>query len=216
MTNNTTITRLIDGYKTFRSKYFDQSNIYDDLIKYGQNPKVLVIACCDSRVDPAIVTGCEPGELFVVRNVANLVPPFDKTPQYHGTSAAVEFAVKSLQVHDIIVFGHSHCGGIRALMKATADEHSSDFIRAWMDIAKPAKEKVLHHYHQCTFDEKAHYCEQESLLISLNNLNSFPWIAERVAKEQLFLHAWYFNLNTGMIEAYQADIEKFIPIVTEA
>lgn len=216
MTDNVTINQLIEGYKNFRAKYFEQSELYNNLVKYGQNPKALVIACCDSRVDPAIVTGCEPGELFVVRNVANLVPPFDNNPQYHGTSAAIEFAVKSLKVQNIIVFGHSFCGGIRALMETKDNENQTDFINAWMGIAKLAKEKVLKEYQHCSLDEKAHHCEQESLITSLNNLHTFPWIAKRVEEKQLFTHAWYFNLTTGLVEAYDPKTEKFIVIANEA
>ncbi len=134
---------LIEGYKQFKEKYFKNTKSFDDLVKYGQKPKVLVVACCDSRVDPSIVTNCNPGELFVVRNVANLVPPFDGDHRHHSTSAALEFGVMDLEVSDIIVFGHSHCGGIRALMESSEDENTSDFITAWMSIAKPAKQQVL-------------------------------------------------------------------------
>ena len=212
-TNRTLISAipsLIEGYKKFKSKYFDQSKSYEDLVEHGQKPKVLMVACCDSRADPAIITGCEPGELFVVRNVANLIPPFDNDLHHHGTSAALEFAVMGLEVSDIIIFGHSHCGGIRALMEEPKYA-SSDFISAWMDIAKSAKQRVLKDYPQCSLDDQAHHCEKESLLVSLDNLKTFPWIRERVSKGQLFLHVWYFDLNTGIIEAYHADT-GFIPL----
>ncbi len=206
------ITSLIKGCKQFKLEHFENSESFRDLVQYGQKPKVLAIACCDSRVDPAIVTGCKPGELFVVRNVANLVPPFKNDPRHHGTSAALEFGVVGLGVNDIILFGHSHCGGIRALMEAPEEISSSDFISAWMDIAIPAKQRVLKRYPQCSLDEQAHHCEKESLLISLNNLTTFPWIHERVQASRLFLHAWYFNLGTGMIETYQSATGNFIPL----
>ncbi len=206
------ITTLIEGYKKFRSKYFEQSTIYDDLVKHGQKPKVLAIACCDSRVHPAVVTHCKPGELFVIRNVANLVPPFDSEPKHHGTSAALEFGVKDLAVSDIILFGHSHCGGIRALMEMTHNEDRSDFIGSWMNIAAPAKQRILEQYPDLSLDKQAHHCEKESLLASLANLLTFPWISARVADGRLALHAWYFDLSTGTIETYQPDTESFMPL----
>lgn len=203
---------LIKGYQQFRTKYFAEKQIFSDLVKHGQKPKVLVIACCDSRVDPAIVTNCKPGELFVVRNVANLVPPFIGDFRHHGTSAALEFGVLDLGVSDIIVFGHSHCGGIHALMKASSDDSSSDFIAAWMDIAKPAKQRVLQQYADCSLSEQIHFCAKESLLNSLNNLKTFPWINERILENKLFLHAWYFDLDTGTIETYQSSNGQFVPL----
>jgi carbonic anhydrase len=213
--NNTTIDTLIQGYQQFKTKHFDQSTAFANLVQYGQQPNTLVIACCDSRVDPAIVTNCQPGELFVVRNVANLVPPCDNHShqQHHGTSAALEFGVLGLHVSNIIVFGHSHCGGIRALMEKTDEDEPSDFISTWMSIAKPAKQRVLTDYAQSTLDVQAQHCEKESLIISLNNLTTFPWIKERVEQGVLALHGWYFDLNTGCIEAYQPSLNQFESLV---
>ena len=210
--NDSGILSLIEGYKSFKSKHFEQSQSFEELVRYGQNPSSLVVACCDSRVDTAIVTGCKPGELFVVRNVANLVPPFEHDLRHHGTSAALEYGVNGLGVSDIILFGHSHCGGIRALMEMDENNNSSDFMSAWMDIAKPAKRRVLEQHPQGSADEQAHLCEKESLLISLNNLKTFPWIQERIKSNKLFLHAWYFDLSTGFIEAYQSETGEFIPL----
>ena len=213
MTTDSAILPLIEGYKQFRKEHFENTQTFDDLVENGQKPKTLVIACCDSRVDPAIVTNCNPGELFVVRNIANLVPPFAGDSHHHGTSAALEFGVLNLGVSDIIVFGHSHCGGIRALMtEPEAGSPSSDFITSWMDIAKPAKQQVIEQHPDYSLDEQMHCCEKESLLISLRNLETFPWIRDRVQKQQLFLHAWYFDLNTGMIETYDASSDKFVPL----
>lgn len=210
--SNSVIDLLIEGYKKFKTEHFEESNLYDELVENGQQPKVLVVACCDSRVDPAIVTNCKPGELFVVRNVANLVPPYDNDPKHHGTSAALEFGVTSLNVSDIIVFGHSHCGGIRALMEQAEHSPNYTFITAWMNIAKAAKQQVLAEHKHESLDLQSHHCEKQSLIISLQNLKTFPWIADRVAKNRLSLHAWYFNLKTGMIETYQSDINAFVPL----
>jgi carbonic anhydrase len=216
MTDNTTLNTLIEGYKEFHAHYFEKSTVYDQLLAEGQKPKAIVIACCDSRVDPAIVTGCQPGELFVVRNVANLVPPFDKNPQYHGTSAAIEFAVKVLKVSHIIIFGHSYCGGIQALMQTSLDKNTNgtphDFIHAWMSIAEPAKQKTLQQHPNDSIEQQAHYCEQASLCTSLSNLKTFPWIQARVNDGSLLLHAWYFDLATGVITAYQPSSEAFVTL----
>ena len=204
------INRIIKGYKKFKTKHFEQTGTYKNFAHEIQSPKVLAIACCDSRVDPAIVTSCNPGELFVIRNVANLVPPFNTDPRHHGTSAALEFGVIGLEVTDIIIFGHSNCGGIQALLNPENKKIGSDFISSWMNIAKPAKEKTLKLYPHHTIKEQRHYCEKESLLVSMNNLTTFPWIKERVLKNKLSTHTWYYNLLCGTIEAYQSSTNKFI------
>lgn len=201
---------LIEGYEDFKSQHEQHKDIYADLVEFGQNPKVLFIACCDSRVAPAVVTGSRPGDLFMVRNIANMVPPFKSDPRHHGTSAALEYGVKNLKVSNIIIFGHSHCGGIRHLMETNTDECSTDFIGSWMDVAKPAKEHVLKHHSDCSLDEQAHLCEKQSLLVSLDNLMTFPWIKEAVDKQQLTLHAWHFDLISGGIEKYQAESGTFV------
>ncbi|MHA7841636.1 MAG: carbonic anhydrase [Gammaproteobacteria bacterium] len=209
--SSSTIPLLIEKYKAFKHEHFKVNQTFKPLVEHGQQPKVLVIACSDSRVDPALLLGCELGELFVVRNVANLVPPYKQDPRHHGTSAALEFAVMGLVVTDIIVLGHSHCGGIRALMGA-ASSKGSDFITTWMSIAEPAKAHVLAHYGNCSAEEQAHRCEKGSLAISLNNLMSFPWIKKRVIDQQLSLHGWFFNLETGEIEAYNEEKKDFLPL----
>lgn len=205
------ISPLIEGYKKFREKYFLKSEIYSDLVEHGQNPKVMVIACSDSRVDPAIITSCHPGDLFIVRNVANLVPPFEDDLRHHGTSAALEFAVLNIKVTDIIVFGHSHCGGIKSLMDSS-EKQNFDFINEWMDIAKPAKDYVIEKYPDASNETQIHHCEQSSLLLSLNNLKTFPWIMEKLESNTIAIHAWYFNLKTGVVESYNAEKEEFIPL----
>ncbi len=213
--NDPAVLRLIAGYKQFRKKHFEDIKTFDDLVQNGQSPNTLVIACSDSRVDPAILTNCDPGELFVVRNIANLVPPFEGDSKHHSTSAALEYGVLSLEVSNIIVLGHSYCGGIRALMEAPENEKPSDFLDTWIDIAKPAKERVLRQRTDSSLDKQTNQCEKESLLISLKNLTTFPWINERVLKGKLFLHAWYFDLETGMMEGYQPATGDFIPLGEE-
>jgi len=211
--NKATIAPLLEGYKAFKEKHFVKSKTFEDLIKYGQKPKALVIACCDSRADPAIITNCEPGELFVIRNVANLVPKFEGDHKHHGTSAALEFGVCSLGIKDIIILGHSHCGGIKALMEENNEnEKSSDFIDTWMDVANAAKQRCIKECSKESIDKQLHHCEKLSLLISLKNLSTFPWIKERLEKGAISLHAWYFDLETGSLETYHQTSNEFRPV----
>jgi carbonic anhydrase len=209
------INHFITGYKKFRSHYFcnDKKNpLYKKLVREGQSPTTMVIACSDSRVDPSLILGAQPGELFVVRNVANLVPPCDNNPKHHGTSAALEFAVQTLKVSHIIVLGHSHCGGIRALLTAEQQSHQAhehSFITSWTNIVSEAKEKVLATCKDQSLDAQEKVCEEHSLLISLRNLRTFPWIEEKVHSGTLTLHAWRFDLSTGIIQHFDEDQNKF-------
>ena len=200
---------LTEGYKKFRQKYFDGTNsIFEDL-KNGQNPKILIIACSDSRVDPAIILNCKPGDLFVIRNVANLVPPYENDDSHHGTSAALEFAVCSLEVKHIIIFGHSSCGGIGALVENPNKMREGNFISKWMELASPAYEKTIKNYPNSSVQEKVSNCARFALINSLKNLNTFPWIKSRVETEELSLHSWYFNIETGIIEEFQPKLNSF-------
>lgn len=206
------MTRLLSGYRKFKAKYYEKTDFFDSLVEYGQQPKVLVIACCDARVDPAIVTQSHPGDMFVVRNVANLVPPFQTDLQYHGTSAAIEFAVKELKVSDIIVFGHQYCGGIDALFSTSDAPSQTDFLHAWMSIAQPAKEQVLRDHAGATRKEQNHHCEKASLSTSLDNLRTFPWISEQLMDGSLSIHGWYFDMDQGLIKSFDPDSGLFTPL----
>lgn len=211
--------KLIQGYKNFQIEYFKnpKNKLYQDLTEKGQSPKTMVIACSDSRVDPTIILNTEPGDLFVVRNVANLVPPCENNQGYHGTSAALEFAVQTLEVNHIIILGHSYCGGIRELLEHP--EHLTDikensFLRSWMHIAEAARENAIEKSQNLSFDELAKCCERESLGASLQNLLSFPWVNEKVEKGELVLHAWHFDLKTGTIHQLNQSTNQFEPLDT--
>lgn len=213
---------LIDGYEDFRNRYFNGQNpLYDKLVRFGQKPKILMIACSDSRVDPAIVLNCEPGDLFVIRNVANLIPPYETTPSYHGTSAAIEFGINGLGIKHVVVFGHTQCGGLRSLVErssnhdATHEDHHS-FLAKWMEIAQPSCEYVHRHYPHMETDEKVNLCGELALIQSTHNLHTFPWIQKRVASGKLFLHAWNFHLDTGIIRAYNPKTSQFEHLVEPA
>ena len=209
------IVHLLKGTEKFRAQYFskDKANaLYEKLVAEGQSPKTMVIACSDSRVDPSIILESQPGELFIVRNVANLVPPYDNDPKHHGTSAALEFAVQTLQVSNIIILGHSHCGGIRALLASSPKPYTTEahsFIDSWMKIAEVAKAITLSECSHSDISEKEKMCEEQSLRISLKNLMTFPWIHERVAKGELHLYAWRFDLISGKIQCFNSASQQF-------
>jgi carbonic anhydrase len=198
---NIAIYRLMAGFRRFREKYYLQDNpevsIYSRLSTSGQTPKTMLIGCSDSRVDPAILTGASPGELFVVRNVANLVPPCEAFSHgFHGTSSSLEFAVKNLKVENIIILGHRQCGGIRALMRPP--EHDS-FIARWMSIAKEAREIVLAEHPEADEETQWRFAEMESMKVSLRNLMTFPFIQEAVKAGTLTLYGIYFDLEQGQL-----------------
>lgn len=205
------INNLINGYKIFHKKYFqDHSTLFNEFLMYGQQPKILFIACCDSRVDPAIVTNSKPGEIFVVRNIANLVPPYQEDGGYHGISAALEFAVQVIAVHHIVIFGHSQCGGIASLFNnENSTTNKKSFIQTWMEIAQPAYKKIEKDYSHVSDQEKITRCEQESLCNSLKNLETFPWINEKIKNNKISTHAWYFDLATGIIKTFSKDKNVF-------
>jgi carbonic anhydrase len=188
--------RLIEGYRRFRAETWPEARArFEELAAVGQRPHTLVIACSDSRVDPAVIFGAGPGELFVIRNVANLVPPFEPDSAYHGTSAALEFGVRVLQVSQILVMGHAMCGGVAALLNGAPPE-ARDFVPTWMRIAAEARRRVL----ECTPVEAAQEaCELEAVRVSLANLRTFPWVAEAEAEGRLVLHGAHFGVATGRL-----------------
>ena len=211
---NTAIYRLMVGFRKFREKYFQpdehEHSFYGKLASAGQTPKTLLIGCSDSRVDPAILTGAAPGELFVVRNVANLVPPCETSHSgFHGTSSALEFAVVNLKVDNIIILGHRQCGGIRALMTSSPSDNSQSFIRRWMTIAEEAREKVLTEYADSDDDTKWKMGEMEAMKVSIKNLKSFPFVREAIASRNLNIMGIYFDLEQGKLWELDENSQKF-------
>lgn len=192
---------LFAGYHQFRESIWpERRKLFQALARDGQKPHALVISCSDSRVDPAMVFGAGPGELFIVRNVANLVPPYKPDGDYHGTSAALEFAVRVLQVPHIIVLGHAMCGGVHALLNGFPDA-AKDFVAPWMQIARQARTRAL----ACDPVDPQTACEQETVKLSLDNLMTFPWVAERVAEGSLRLHGGTFDIRSGLLALLAGD-----------
>lgn len=199
--------RLIAGYRRFReTRYAEYRTLFEVLAHQGQHPRVMLITCCDSRIDPALLTGSHPGELFIVRNVANLVPPYDPDGGHHGTSAALEFAVQGLEVSHIVLLGHAHCGGVQALWRHHKDEGVGGvFVPMWMNIARPAclaLEARGLDGHQL---DGARELEREVVRTSLTNLESFPFVREAVGTRRLSLHGWYFDIEHARLSGLGAD-----------
>jgi carbonic anhydrase len=195
---NKEILKLVAGFRRFREKYFSgEDALYHRLVTVGQNPKTLIIGCSDSRVDPAMISGAAPGDIFVVRNVANIVPPNETGLKgRHGVSSAIEFAVINLKVENVVVLGHRQCGGIRALMSGPQKKDTS-FIGAWMKVIDGAREAVLAKHANLDFEAQCRECEMEGIKVSLQNLMTFPFVAEAVQTRGMRLIGIYFDLEQG-------------------
>lgn len=205
--------QLIQGFRRFRERHFTRDDaLYRQLVEQGQTPKILVVACCDARVDPAIVLDCAPGDLFVIRNVANLVPPSENLGGHHGTSAALEFGVRNLGVKHIIVLGHAHCGGIRALMESAGGSDQYSFIGDWVRLVESARAGVEQDMPEASKEVRLRNCEQRAILVSLDNLMTFSWVRERVENGVLKLHGWYFDIERGQLLSHDATTGEFVPL----
>lgn len=210
------ILKMMIGFRKFREKFFDSNNPLFEKLSAGQTPKTLIIACSDSRVDPALMADANPGDLFVVRNVANLVPPMEISKTgLHGVSAAIEFAVTSLKVENIVILGHRQCGGIRALVTHN-DQGTDSFVDRWMSIAKPARAKVLAQQgplkSDADIDLACRSCEMESITVSIDNLKTFPFVNEAIKERQLNIMGIYFDLEQGQLFEYDEVLKKFAVI----
>ncbi|MEO1776712.1 MAG: carbonic anhydrase [Pseudomonadota bacterium] len=193
--------------------YAENESWYRSLAKQGQRPRAMLVCCCDSRVDIGNMFGAEPGDLFVVRNVANLVPPHAPDGQHHGTSAAVEYAVKALGVAHIVVTGHSDCGGVKACHEmcmggqdAPATAQDDSYISRWIDILRPGFARVAN---RVAATDRLRALEHEAVLTSLRNLMTFPFVAEAVALGALTLHGTYLDIGTGMLLVYDPRTDDF-------
>lgn len=206
------IAKLMAGFRHFREKfYLGDDPLYSKLSTQPQGPKTLVIGCSDSRVDPALLGGTGPGEIFVVRNVANLVPPYETGGGKHGVSAAIEFAVVNLRVENIIVLGHRQCGGIRALL-FPEETQAGGFVQQWMKIAEPARVRAVAAVPSAEQLELWRRCELESIRTSIDNLRSFPFVAEAERGRGMQILGIYFDLEKGELLELEETSGSFAPV----
>jgi len=197
----TQLQEMIEGYRRFREHGWKRERERWSELAEGQSPKVMVLACSDSRTDPTQIFDARPGQMFVVRNVANLAPPFETSGGYHGVSAALEFAVTQLEVEEVLVLGHGFCGGCAAALTGQFDEAEhgeGHFIAAWVDMLRDARETVRSSHAELDADAFL-AMEREAVKVSLANLRTFPWVIEREAAGRLKLHGGHFSISEGRL-----------------
>lgn len=209
------INALKSGYRSFKEFGFKANEErFKALVEDGQNPKALFIGCSDSRVVPEIIMDTKPGDLFITRNIGNFVPPFKEDEDFHATAAAIEYAVSVLQVNDIIVCGHSHCGAISALFEPPKITNRQEVIHTlkWLELGKDAKdqvEKIIPHEH---IEVKKEATQKLSVIFQLENLLTYPEVKKRVFEKDLFLHGWYYEIENGNISYYDETEDRFEPL----
>jgi carbonic anhydrase len=196
--------RLVDGFDRFRGQHFEQDHDLYDALLDQQRPEVMVIACSDSRTDPAIIYGARPGELFVIRNVAALVPEYEPDHRPRGTSAAIEFGVKALGVRHVIVLGHSFCAGVRCLLEHDHGGERFEFVSDWVAIAREVRDEMDGLVADAERAVIARRAEQATVLASLRHLATYPFVAEAVLAGRLALHGWYFHFGWGLLQAAES------------
>ena len=201
------IDKLIKGNKKFKDIHFPKlENRFDDLVENGQNPKILFIGCSDSRVIPDLIVDSKPGDMFILRNIGNFVPPYKDDKDFHGSSAAIEYAVSVLGVEDIIVCGHSHCGACASLYQDLSDEPDLVHVRKWLELGKKAKEyTLLAHPDKSNMEQIYRTTEKISIKHQLENILTYPSVLKKVEDGSLDIHGWYYKIEDGSIEYYDGE-----------
>ena len=207
--------RLIEGVHKFRSGEFgNYRKLFRKLSREGQKPHTLFITCSDSRVLAELITHSQPGDLFVVKNVGNIVPPARARGDTNSTAAAIEFAVENLRVSDLVICGHSQCGAMAALLAEKPMSEATPHLRDWLKLAAPVRETIQKNYshlHETRARENA--AAEENILFGLDNLHSYPCVQERLADGTLRLHGWFFKIATAELFAFQPQTRQFAPLV---
>jgi carbonic anhydrase len=208
--------RLIAGVHRFRNDEFGRYRaLFRKLSQEGQNPHTLFITCSDSRVLAELITQSKPGDLFVVKNVGNIVPPAGVVGSTNSTAAAVEFAVDVLQVNDVVVCGHSQCGAMDALLSEYVHSEGQPHLAGWLEIARPVREVLARDYQHLTDPTaRATAAAEENVLFALENLRSYPCVQRRLADGSLHLHGWFFKIASAELFAYDPEVNQFTPLVT--
>jgi carbonic anhydrase len=209
--------QLLDGVHRFRQDEFGKYKaMFRRLSRQGQKPHTLFITCADSRVLAELITQSSPGDLFVIKNVGNIVPGSQITSGYNSTGAGIEFAVEVLGVTDVVVCGHSQCGAIAALMSRQSD-WTLNHLHKWVELAAPVRDLIESKYQHLKEPEDRHRAaEEENVLFSIEQLRTYPCVERRLAEGSLRLHAWFFKIATGELFAYEPDQKQFVPITPEA
>lgn len=201
------IKKLIKGNQKFKDAHFPKlEGQFEDLVENGQKPKVLFIGCSDSRVVPDLIVDSKPGDMFILRNIGNFVPPYKGGNDYHGSSAAIEFAVSVLNVQDIIVCGHSHCGACASLYEDLSDEPHLQHVKKWLELGKQAKEyTMLATSNKNDKEQILRTTERISVKHQLENLLTYPEVYRKVKSGELNIHGWYYKIEDGSIEYYDGE-----------
>ncbi|MGH7990900.1 MAG: carbonic anhydrase [Limisphaerales bacterium] len=209
--------RLIEGVHKFQKDQFgNYRKLFRKLSQQGQNPHTLFITCSDSRVLAELITQSKPGDLFVVKNIGNIVPPASAQGDTNSTAAAIEFAVENLRVSDIVICGHSQCGAISAMLGENPVGDSTPHLRDWLKLASPVLETLKTNYaHLKNFAERATAAAEENVLFALENLHSYHCVQERLMDGSLRLHGWFFKIATAELFAYDPETRQFLPLVEE-
>jgi len=209
--------KLIEGVHKFQQDEFgNYRKLFRKLSREGQNPHTLFITCSDSRVLAELITQSKPGDLFVVKNVGNIVPPASVVGSTNSTAAAIEFAVEALRVSDIVVCGHSQCGAMETLLRGLPSEDSLPHLRNWLALAAPVRQVLQTNYgHLKSHDEQVTAAAEENVLFALENLHTYPAVQARLADGSLRLHGWFFKIATADLFAFDPETKQFLPLVTD-
>ena len=205
------VQRLLEGIVKFRSVDFEANRDLFKKLKTEQKPHTLFITCSDSRVDPNLITGTLPGELFIIRNIANLVPPYRETAEYVATTSAIEYAVLALDVENIIVCGHSNCGGCAACLKSSKFLANMPHTKKWLKLARPVRDRVLREISADEPEAREWMMEQANVVEQLKHLLAYPYIEERMNLGKLTLSGWHYIIETGEVFIYDKNVEEFRP-----
>jgi carbonic anhydrase len=205
--------RLIQGLHQFQTNYFTEHRDLFELLSQGQHPRVLFITCSDSRIDPNLLTQAEPGEMFIIRNAGNIIPPYNATNG--GEGATVEYAIHALGIEEIIVCGHSHCGAMKGLLQIGKLAEEMPAVYEWLKHAEATRRAVKEHYQEYEGEELLNMTIQENILTQLENLRTYPVIYSRLKSGQLQIHGWFYEIETGEVLEYNPALKKYVPPQTQ-
>jgi len=200
---------LFEGVKEFSKQEFEQNKLLFQKLSKKQNPHTLFISCSDSRVVPNLITKSFPGDLFIIRNIANIVPPYRQSSEYLATTSAIEYAINVLQVKSVVICGHSNCGGCRALYAENDLLNTIPHTKKWLELAKPAKEKVEKLKAQFNYDSTDWLVAQENIVLQINHLLSYPFIKEKYQNKSLKIYGWYYDIENGIVYNYNKSKKVF-------